>query len=165
MGIKQLSVIVVLIFSSANTVEGIRSIKKADSILTVNPPFSAICECIGAHGYRSGTDFLGNPIKDSWTTSEQFFSKWKFLYSGGDSIHIDGEKIPIIVQCSDVIMAGSSGVSWLGADVWTYAIHLGLRKIVACQVNAFGFAGSKLKGVKTRAVELDCVFQIHKSEQ
>ena len=134
----------------------------ADSI---NPPFSATCECAGVHAYRAGTDFLGKLMKESWSIDERFFSKWNFVYAGGETIIIDGVEAPIFVQRPGVIIAGNPAVALMGAGIWTYAIHLRLEKIVASQVNAYGFASSNSKGVKARVVNLDCDFVIHRPVQ
>ena len=133
---------------------------------SINPPFSAICECVKGHAYRHGTDILGNPMPDEWSTNEDFRgSKWKFIYTGNNSIVIDGLRIPILAQHPGVIIAGKGSSNGIGASIWTYAIHLGLKKIVASQVNAFGGFLGKSQGLKTRSVNLKCKFDIHETGQ
>jgi hypothetical protein len=132
---------------------------------SINPPFSATCEDTETHGYRHGTDLDGKPMEESWTADEHFHSKWKILYSGGNSIIIDGKQADVLVQHAGVIIAGEKpATNGIASGIWTYAIHLGLKKVVATQVNAHGHFEKELQGVKARVVNLNCKFEIHKSK-
>ena len=133
------------------------------SPVKVNPPFSATCEDVVIHAYREGTDMLGKPMIESWTTNEHLDDQWRFIYTGGKSIIMDGKKLNIIVQHPGVIIVGSSSTNGYASSLWTYAIHLGLKKVVGSEVNAFGTYDDKGLGVKARAINMKCEFEIHKA--
>ncbi len=127
-----------------------------------NPPFAATCQDVLTHGYRDATDLFGKPTGESWSTDEHFNSIWKFIYKGGEDIAIDDKHAYVVVEHPGVLIAIEGGTSGVASGVWSYAIHLGMERIVASQVNAFGsFADTGLKGVKARSVNLKCAFAFH----
>ena len=109
------------------------------------------------------TDLAGKPMKAGWTTNECFGGSWNFVYSGGDSIIIDGKQVIILTQHPGVLIAGDIASGAFASSIWTYAINLGLETIVASQVNAYGHPTIPDKGVNVRALSFKCKFNIHKS--
>ena len=128
-----------------------------------NPAFDATCECVENRGYRNMTDLAGKRMKAGWTTNESFGGSWNFIYSGGDSIVIDGKQVSILMQHPGVLIAGDIGGTGFASSAWTYAINLGLGTIVASQVNAYGHPTIQDTGVKVRALSFKCKFNIHKA--
>ena len=133
---------------------------------SLNPPFAATCQDVLAHAYRDGTDLLGTPMGESWSTDEHFNAVWKFVYKKSGQITIDDKKGVILAQHPGVLIVTEVGVTnGIGASVWTYAIHLGMKKIVGAQVHAHGsFDGTNMQGVKTRSVNLNCKFAFNTSQ-
>jgi hypothetical protein len=128
---------------------------------SINAPFSAVCEDVVTHGYRSHTDLSGNPIPDSWTTDEHFYSKWKFIYAGGKNILIDGKPGVILLQLPQMIIAAKLAIGPRALSAWVYAINLRLKKIVGAEANAYTGDPGGGDGVKARAVEFKCRFDLH----
>lgn len=120
------------------------------------PAFSAECTDKAVHAYRYYTGLDGSIAKDYWSKGEKFNGKWTFIYTGGKYLVIDNEKIHIVAEVQNNLVAIDPTEGFDGASVWSYAINLDVKKIVAAQVQTDGpFLGS---GVKTRSVELECEF-------
>jgi hypothetical protein len=127
---------------------------------TDNPKFLATCRDETTHGYRAETDISGNPMEEAWTTNERFDSAWTFQYDGGGQILIDGKRGRVLAQHPGVLILSDVPFSnGIGAGVWTYAVQLGIQKIVASQVNAHGGLDRSIHGVKARSTNLACEFQ------
>ncbi len=79
---------------------------------------------------------------------------------------IDDKKAFILAQHPGVLLVTDGGsTNGIGATVWTYAIHLGMKKIVGSRVNAVGgFDGTRPQGVKGGAVNLNCKFAFNTSQ-
>lgn len=121
----------------------------------VNPSFSAVCNESSARTYMAATDWKGEEDKDSWSNKGTASPEgWEFLYKGGNKIEIDGKDVPIVTQHEGVIVALSHGSSGVGTNAWLYAIHLGLKRIVASMVNGYGHEDGKLSGILTTSIEL-----------
>jgi hypothetical protein len=83
-----------------------------------------------------------------------------FQYDGGDQIFIDGKRGRVLTQHPGVlILSDVSSSNGIGAGVWTYAVQLGMQKIVASQVNAHGGLDRPMRGVKARSTNLICEFK------
>ena len=127
-----------------------------------DPKFSATCTDVTTHGYRAGNDLLGKPMKETWSTDERFNSTWRFEYDGKGHILIDGKEGRLLAQHPGVLIISDVPVSTgIGAGIWTYAIQLGMKKIVASQVNAHGGYMPQMQGVKARSTNLDCQFNVN----
>ena len=135
---------------------------------STNPPFAATCQDVLTHVYRDETDVLGNPMGEKWSTDEHFNIIWKFIYEGGDHIIVGGKRAQIIAQHPGVLIvletSGGQQGSGFASGVWSYAIHLVMKRIVASQVNAFGTRDSPDHGVKSRSVNLKCTFTFHATQ-
>lgn len=128
-----------------------------------NPAFVATCMDEATHAYRAGTDILGADIEEAWSTDERFHSTWTFQYDGGDQVLIDGKRGRVLAQHYGVmILSDEPSSNGVGASVWTYAVQLGMQKIVASQVNAYGGFGRPNRGVKARSTNLSCRFEFKK---
>lgn len=126
-----------------------------------NPPFSAVCEDVRTHAYRDSTNIAGEPMGDSWSTEEMFNTSWRFRYEGGDDILIDGERGHVLAGHPGVLIVSDTPFSnGYGAGMWVYALHIGMGKAVASQVNAHGGYEPEDQGVKARSTELKCNFDI-----
>lgn len=125
-----------------------------------NPSFSAVCYESSARTYMAATDWKGKEDKDSWSKKGIASPEegWEFHYKGGNKIEIDGKDIPIVTQHEGVIIALSHGSSGVGSNAWLYAIHLGLKRVVASMVNGYGHVDGKLSGILTTSIELTCEF-------
>lgn len=127
-----------------------------------NPGFEAICKDVNTHGYRDTTDLNGKKMEESWTTTEKFGSQWRFKFTPPGQVQIDGKPARILAQNPGIIIVmenpGNNGYS---ASVWTYAIHIGMQKVVGSQVNAFGVLDTGNLGVKARSTNFDCGFEIN----
>lgn len=124
-----------------------------------NPVFSAVCKESSARTYMAATDMEGNEDKASWSNNGTISPEgWKFHYRGGNNIEIDGNDVPIFAQHEGVIIAVDSGSNGYGANAWSYAIHLGLNRVVASMVNGYVHADGKLSGILTTSIELKCDF-------
>jgi len=124
------------------------------------PAFSASCHDKTVWAYRYGVDVEGIPIRgDKWSTGEHFPDVWRFTYAGGNQVVIDGKPWPILVRNGPVLVIASPEEALLGASIWTYVIHLGLRMITAAQVHG---DVSLTSGIKNRSVELACDFEVNK---
>ena len=128
-----------------------------------NPRFSATCTDVATHAYRAGTDIWGKSMQETWSTNnERFYATWKFEYDGKGHIFINGKEGRVLAQHPGVLIVSevprSNGV---GAGVWTYAIQLGMKKVVASQVNANGGFEPQSRGVKARSTNFDCQFDIN----
>jgi hypothetical protein len=127
-----------------------------------NPKFIATCKDVMTHGYRLGTDIAGIPMEETWSTDEHFNLTWIFQYEGGDYIFIDGKRGRVLAHHPGVLIVSDMPSSnEVGASVWIYAIQLGMRKIVASQVNAYGGFESPMRGVKARSTNLACQFEFN----
>lgn len=132
----------------------------APVIAAENPKFTATCKDLLTHGYRDGTDVQGNPMEESWSTDERFNTSWTFQYGGADEILIDGKRGRVVTQHPGVLIVSDvSDSNGTGAGIWTYAIHLGMQKIVASQVNAYGGFSPPDRGVKARSTNFTCRFE------
>jgi hypothetical protein len=126
-----------------------------------NPGFEATCRDVNTHGYRGTTNFPGEEMEESWTTSERFGSSWRFKFTPPDQMQVDGESARILTQNPGVlIIMETPGNNGNAASVWMYAIHIGLQKVVASQVNAFGGFEGGGRGVKARSTNFECGFVI-----
>ncbi len=67
-------------------------------------------------------------------------------------------------QHPGVLIAIETSTSGFASGVWSYAIHLGMKKIVASQVNAAGFSDNLNQSVKARSVNLECIFAFHTTQ-
>lgn len=124
-----------------------------------NPSFTAVCEDVVTHGYRDGTDISGKPMGGSWSTDEQFNSTWRFRYDGEGEIAIDGDSGHVLAEHPGVLIVSDTPFSnGYGAGIWVYALHIGMGKAVASQVNAHGGFEPEDQGVKARSTELRCKF-------
>lgn len=128
---------------------------------STNPPFSATCQDVVAHAYRDGTDISGKSMGEEWTTDERFSMVWKFSYKGGKDITIDDKQAYVILQHPGVLIAIEGRTNGYASGMWSYAIHLGMKRIVASQVNAAGDFDPELQEVKARSVNLSCTFAFH----
>ena len=118
-----------------------------------NPSFSAVCNESSARTYMAATDWKGKEDKDSWSKKGTASPEgWKFHYKGGNKIEVDGKDIPIITQHEGVIVAFTHGSSGVGSNAWSYAIHLGLKRIVASTVGGYGHLDGKLSGILTTSI-------------
>src|SRR5690606_1075691 len=96
-----------------------------------------------------------------WTTAEKFGSMWKFTFTPPDQIRIDEKMGYVLAQNPGlVIVVEAPGNNGNAAGVWTYAIHIGMQKVVGSQVNAYGGYGAPTSGVKARSTNFDCSFQL-----
>jgi hypothetical protein len=126
-----------------------------------NPSFEATCRDVNTHGYRGTTNFAGEEMEESWTTSEKFGSTWDFKFSPPNNMQIDGKSARILAQNPGIIIAMETpGNNGNAASVWMYAIHLGLQTVAASQVNAFGGLDEGRRGVKARSTNFDCRFVV-----
>jgi hypothetical protein len=126
-----------------------------------NPGFEAICRDVNTHGYRGTTNFTGEEMEESWTTSERFGSTWEFKFVPPNNMQVDGKSARILAQNPGVIIAMETpGTNENAASVWMCALHLGLQTVVASQVNAFGGLDGGRRGVKARSTSFDCGFVI-----
>jgi len=128
-----------------------------------NPPFAASCQDVLTHAYRDGTDLHGKPVGESWSNDEHFNSTWKFVYKGGRQITIDDKQAIVVQEHPGVLIAIEGSTNGQASGVWSYAIHLGMKKVVASQVNAFGSLDDA-KGVKARSVNLKCIFAFNTAQ-
>jgi hypothetical protein len=127
-----------------------------------NPGFEAVCKDIVTHGFRSATDIQGENLGDSWTTNEKFNSSWQFSFSPPDKLRIDNKPAFILAQNPGLIIAAEApGNNGNAAGVWTYAIHLGMRKVVASQVNAAGNFDPRMQIIKARTTSFSCEFDLN----
>jgi hypothetical protein len=132
----------------------------APVIAAENPKFVATCTDVSTHGYRAGTDISGVPFEEPWSTDERFNATWTFQFDGGDQILIDGQRGHLLAQHPGVlILSDVPGSNGIGAGVWTFAIQLGMQKVVASQVNAYGSFDPPDRGVKARSTNLTCRFE------
>jgi len=130
-----------------------------------NPPFAASCQDVLTHGYRDGTDLNGKPVAESWSNDEHFNSTWKFVHKGGQQITIDDKQAIIALEHPGVLIVIDGSTNGHASGVWSYAIHLGMKKVVASQVNAFGSLDDTTRlGVKARAVNLKCIFAFNTAQ-
>ena len=126
-----------------------------------NPRFKAECTDGSTHGFRAGTDINGMVMEGTWDTEERFNTTWTFEYDGAGLILIDGKPGRTLAQHPGVmIVSERPGTNGTAAGIWTYAIQLGLKSIVASQVNAYGGFGPAMAGVKARSTNLDCSFDV-----
>ena len=127
-----------------------------------NPGFEASCKDVVTHGYRASTDIQGNDIGDSWTTNEEFNSSWHFSFTPPDKLFIDNNPAYILAQNPGLIIAAEApGNNGDAAGVWTYAIHLGMKEVVASQVNAAGDFAPQMQSIKTRSTSFTCEFDLN----
>jgi hypothetical protein len=114
-----------------------------------NPAFEATCKDDNTHGYRSANDFQGNSIGGGWTTNEKFNSTWQFRFTPPDKLLIDNKPAYILAQKTGLMIAAEAPAeNSNSAGVWTYAIHLGMKKAEAPAEN------SNSAGVWTYAIHL-----------
>ncbi len=121
-------------------------------------PFTAVCKDIETHAYRYSTDMDGKVYTNEFESGEKFGGDWKFNYTGGDHIIIDGNKAATIIGTAasgTIILAIEGSGNVLSVGAWSYAIHLKLKRIVASQVHASSLIGDS---VKARSVKLECDF-------
>ena len=120
---------------------------------SANEPFNFTCKPVDGHAFRSNEDINGNKMPDEWTR-ETGLPEIRISYPGsGDTALIDGKQNMAIVEGTNIIILeyASNGQS---QSLWSYAVNLKLREVVAAQVNTsfvFGMAG-----LKARAVQLRC---------
>jgi hypothetical protein len=127
-----------------------------------NPAFEAVCRDVNTHGYRDGTDLHGDHLGGTWTTAEKFGSTWKFTFTPPDQILIDDKTAYVLTQTPGLIIAAEApGNNGNAAGVWTYAIHIGMQKVVGSHVNAFGGFEAPMRGVKARSTNFGCNFQLN----
>jgi hypothetical protein len=129
------------------------------------PSFVATCDAKVTHTVRTVTDLTGKTMMtDEWTTNEKFqfpgphFETFKYT-RGQDFILIqtNNKRLPIVGYHDGGIVVTDAYVGEGQAfSVWTFAINLTLRRIIATQVNSWTNFGN---GVKGRVVQLDCVFE------
>jgi len=124
-----------------------------------NRPFHASCEEKSARTYWTSTDLDGKLKRDSWGKKGTVSTTWEFSYARGSVIDVDGKKTPILVQHPGVIIAGHGSTNGIASGMWTYAIHIGLGKVVVTNVNGFGTPNVKLAGISASSIQLDCDFQ------
>lgn len=117
--------------------------------------FVAVCKADGVHAYRHSTDIGGNDMPAEWSSGEKFAGSWRFSFSGGDTIEIDGNESAVLYWNGNILIAIDGGTTDVAAQFWTYAINLDLEEIVGAQVNGFRMLGT---GLKTRAVNFKCEF-------
>lgn len=126
-----------------------------------NPSFTAVCQDVVTHGYRDSTDIAGEPMGDSWSENEQFNSRWTFSYDGDRRVTIDGDPGHVLAAHPGVLIISDAPFSnGYGAGIWVYALHIGMKKIVASQVHAHGGFEPEDRGVKARSTELKCSFEL-----
>lgn len=131
------------------------------SVADDNPSFTAICEDVETHAYRNATDMHGNPMIKSWSTDEMFNMTWRFRYEGGNDIRIDGDRGHVLAGHPGVLtVADNPSSTGIGAGIWVYALHVGMEKVVASQVNAYGGFEQGDQGIKVRSTELECSFNM-----
>lgn len=127
-----------------------------------NPGFNATCKDLNTHGYRAANDLQGNSMPGGWTTSEKFNSTWQFSFTPPDKLLIDGKPAYILAQNTGVIIAAEApAANSNSAGVWTYAIHLGMKKILASQVNAAGNFDPRTQIIKARTTNFNCDFDLN----
>jgi len=127
-----------------------------------NPGFEAVCKDMVTHGYRDETNIHGEEMGESWSTNEKFGSTWEFNFMPPDTILIDGKPGYVLAQTPAVVIAAEApGNNGNSAGIWTYALHLGMKKVVASQVNAFGGFDPARRGVKARSTNFDCEFKLN----
>jgi hypothetical protein len=118
------------------------------------PAFVATCVAVKTVTYRYD-DANGNVVTNEWTDNESFGGPWRFEYDASGELKVDGKAVAVLGKNRDQILAVGLGDSGVAFNLWSYAIHVGARKIVASQVNSFS---SRRSGVKTRSVEFGCDF-------
>lgn len=76
------------------------------------------------------TDFSGKPYTDGWYEGERFGGSWTFVYEGGDAMLIDGKKAIVTSSNGPSIVAIEPEIAEAGAGVWSYVIHIDLKRTV-----------------------------------
>ncbi len=128
---------------------------KADDL---SRPFTAECKATGVHAYRFEVTRSGTVTARGWDVGERFGRPWVFRWVPPDNLMLDGESLIIASKKDEVLSAIDQWTEApLGVGVWSYAINVPLRSVVAAQVNAF--SGAFGRGVKTRSVEFECSFR------
>ena len=120
--------------------------------------FTAVCDPDETHAYRNSLDIAGEPIAAEWTSDEEFYSKWTFVFNGEDELLLDGKAIQILHWDGVSLMAIDNSSSSEIASAWLYAFNLDLKDVVGSQANSYQFPGS---GVKTRSTNFNCDFDSH----
>lgn len=127
-----------------------------------NPAFEAVCRDLNTHGYRDATDFHGDHPGGIWTTAEKFGSTWKFTFTPPDQIRIDDKTAYVLAQNPGLLIAAEApGNNEDAVTFWTYAINIGMQRVVGSQVNAYGGFEALTRGVKARSTNFDCDFQLN----
>ena len=94
----------------------------------------------------------------TWTENESFFEEdWVFTYSGGETIDIHGESATAIPLKGDLLVALQPSLGLIGGGVWSYAVNLQTREILATQVLG-GIGGAPF--VSGRLVQLSCNWDV-----
>ena len=121
--------------------------------------FTAICTTDKSRRYDSGYAYDGSRMEPEWSENENFFTPdWAFSYKGGDRIEIAGKEHPVAVFSPELLFAveQTSGIS--GASMWTYAINLEMKELVATYVQS-NIGGAPQ--ITARIVTFDCKWSFH----
>jgi hypothetical protein len=117
--------------------------------------FTARCKDKRVEAYRFSIGVDGKVSDDYWSRGEKFNSEWVFQYIGGNEIVLDNKSHSIIAKSGPCFSFAVFSQDPFGVSIWTYAINVGIKSVVAAQVQA---SIGIVDGTKTRAVELDCDF-------
>ena len=121
--------------------------------------FTAYCSPEGSRRYDSGDAYDGSKMGPSWTKNESFFNEdWVFAWSGGESMVIHGESATAFPGKEDLVVALQPSLGPVGGGVWTYAVNLQTREILATQVLG-GIGGAPF--VSGRLVQLSCNWKVN----
>ena len=129
---------------------------------SVLPSFTAVCDDKNTHSFRSGIDLLGKMLPDNWSAEYDEFPGpiWEtFKYMQGQNFLLlerANKRLPITAYHDGGMVVVDVAATADAVSVWTYAINVKIKRIVASQVNSFAALGT---GVKGRVVELECAFQ------
>jgi hypothetical protein len=121
--------------------------------------FSAICTTDESRRYDSAYAYDGSRLEPEWSENENFYTPdWAFSYKGGDTIEIAGKEYTALLFGPELIFAVEPSVGSVGVSLWTYAINLKMKEIVATQVNS-SIGAAPL--IKARIVTFDCKWSFH----
>ena len=123
------------------------------SLASANEAFNFTCKPVDGYAFRSDEDINGNKMPNEWT-KETGLPTINIAYPGsGEYALIDGKRHMAIAEGTNVIVLeyASNGQS---QSLWSYAVNLKLREVVAAQVNTSFVFG--MGGLKTRAIQLRC---------
>lgn len=98
-------------------------------------------------------------MEPEWSENENFFTPdWAFSYKGGDRIEIAGKEYNALVFTPELIFTIEPSEGPIGASLWTYAINLAMKEVVATEINS-SVGGAPQ--IKARIVTFDCKWSFH----